>query len=179
MSELTAIDVLINPDDSMLQRAKSVNERFLKNVPSPPGFVLDEHHQPHTTTLQRYVRTADLDGVFEAVQGVAKSLDMSTLSFTAVEIKHMEVAALPGIGLTAIVVKPGQAVLDFQAALIEALKPFTEAGAPPTPRYAQKLSPTSTPRRLITSSTTSRPIVERTTSPTSRSVWRRRTSCHS
>jgi hypothetical protein len=128
MSELTAIDILMNPDDSMIKPAKSVNERFLENVPSPPGFALDENHQPHITTLQRYVRTADLDGVFEAVQGVTKSVDMSTLTFTAVGIKHMEVAEYPGIGLTGILVKPGQAVLDFQAGLIEALKPFTGSG---------------------------------------------------
>jgi hypothetical protein len=53
---------------------------------------------------------------------------MSTLTLTTVGIRHMDVAAYPGIGLTAIIVKPGQEVLDFQAALIEALKPFTESG---------------------------------------------------
>jgi hypothetical protein len=128
MDDLTAIDILMNPDDSMLTRAKSVNERFLSNVPSPPGFALDENHQPHIATLQRYVRTADLDAVFDAVHQVAESVDMSALSLTAVGIRHMEVAAYPGIGLTGIIVKPGQEVLDFQAALIEALKPFTGSG---------------------------------------------------
>lgn len=128
MSELTAIDILLTPGDSMIERAKSVNARLLANVPSPPGFALDENHQPHITTLQRYVRTADLEAVFEAVQGVARSVDLSTLSFTAVAIKHMAIAAEPGIGLTGIVVQPGSAVLDFQSALIEALKPYTESG---------------------------------------------------
>jgi hypothetical protein len=41
--ELTAIDTLMTPDDSMIKRAKSVNERFLKNVPSPPGFAGTPH----------------------------------------------------------------------------------------------------------------------------------------
>src|SRR5262245_42636595 len=52
MSDLTAIDTLINPDASMMARAKEVNQRVLQSVPSPPGFALDEHHQPHITVLQ-------------------------------------------------------------------------------------------------------------------------------
>ena len=128
MGDLTAIDILINPNDAMITRAKSVNDRLLTSVPSPPGFALDENHQPHITTLQRYVRTADLDGVFDAVHGVLASVDMSTLSLTAVALKHMTMAAVPGAGLAGIVVKPGPEVLDFQAKLIEAVRPFTESG---------------------------------------------------
>ena len=58
MAELTAIDILIDPDETMLSRAKAANERMRASYPD--GFALDEHHQPHITTLQRYVRTADL-----------------------------------------------------------------------------------------------------------------------
>ena len=32
----------------------------------PDGFALDATHQPHITTLQRYVRTAELDEVYAA-----------------------------------------------------------------------------------------------------------------
>ena len=128
MGDLTAIDILINPNDAMITRAKSVNDRLLTSVPSPPGFALDENHQPHITTLQRYVRTADLDGVFDAVHGMLASVDMSTLSLTAVALRHMTMAAVPGAGLAGIVVKPGPEVLDFQAKLIEAVRPFTESG---------------------------------------------------
>ena len=65
MSELTAIDILIDPDESALARAQEVNARVLKSM---PGWVLDDTHQPHITTLQRYVRTADLDQVYDAVE---------------------------------------------------------------------------------------------------------------
>jgi hypothetical protein len=128
MSDLTAIDTLINPDASMMARATEVNQRLLKSVPSPPGFALDEHHQPHITVLQRYVNTGDLDKVYNAVGELVGGIDASTLTFTTVGIHHMEVAAFPGIGLSGIVVKASDAVLEFQSKLIEALKPYTGSG---------------------------------------------------
>ena len=126
MTELTAIDILINPDAAMIARATAVNARMLESVPT--GFALDEHHRPHITTLQRYVRSADLDRVLDAVKGVLDTIDAGALEFTAVGLKHMTVAAVPGAGLTAILVKPGGAVLEFQARLIDAIGPFTESG---------------------------------------------------
>ena len=59
MSDLTAIDVLIDPDEATMERARAVNARMLQSLPQ--GWALDDTHQPHITTLQRYVRTADLD----------------------------------------------------------------------------------------------------------------------
>ena len=49
----------------MMQRAEAANARLLKVYPK--GFALDETHHPHVTLLQRYVRTADLDKVYDAV----------------------------------------------------------------------------------------------------------------
>ena len=126
MTDLTAIDILIDPDETMVSRAKAVNARMLQSVPS--GFALDEHHQPHITTLQRYVRTAELDQVFDAVGGVLGSIDVGGLELTAVGLRHMAVAAVPGVGLTGILVKPSPEVLQFQAKLIDAVRPFTESG---------------------------------------------------
>ena len=128
MGELTAIDVLIHPDDSMLTRAASVNQRMLQSVPAPQGFALDEHHQPHITVLQRYVNSSDLDAVYDAIGGVLDSVDLATLAFTAVAVRHMEVGGHPGVGLSGIVVQPGPEVLDFQSRLIDALAPFTGSG---------------------------------------------------
>jgi hypothetical protein len=126
MSELTAIDVLIEPDAAMVARAERENARMLNSIPSPHGFALDEHHRPHITTLQRYVRTAELDAVFAAIQKVQSDLDLGSLTFAAEAIRHMEVQ--PGVGIAAVVVKPGQQVLDFQAKLIDALAPYVESG---------------------------------------------------
>ena len=126
MNDLTAIDILLEPEASMLDRAGAENGRMLASIPAPPGFHLDEHHRPHITTLQRYVRTDALDDVYKAIQGVLDVVDLSSLKFTAEAIRHMEVQ--PSVGIAAIVVKPGTEVLDFQAHLIEALEPFTERG---------------------------------------------------
>src|SRR5262245_59394346 len=103
MTDLTAIDIIIDPDPAMVSRATAANAMMLESVPS--GFALDEHHRPHITTLQRYVRSADLDGVFAAVEGVLGSVDAGRLTLTAVALKHMTVAAFPGIGLAGIVVE--------------------------------------------------------------------------
>ncbi|MFJ4895315.1 hypothetical protein ACIP5U_35800 [Streptomyces sp. NPDC088788] len=126
MNDLMAVDILLNPDASMIALAKEVNARMLTSVPAPTGFALDEHHQPHITTLQRYVRTAALDQVYAAIDNVVGSVDLSTLKLTTHGIAHMEVQ--PSIGLAAVVVRPGPEVLDFQARLIEALHPYTESG---------------------------------------------------
>ena len=126
MTDLTAIDILIDPDQAMISRAKAVNAELLESVPS--GFALDEHHRPHITTLQRYVRSDDLDRVFDAVRGVLESVDVGGLALTAVALRHMAVDAAPGVGLTGIVVKPAPDVLDFQAKLIDSIRPFTESG---------------------------------------------------
>ncbi|MGO4841251.1 hypothetical protein AB4144_54245, partial [Rhizobiaceae sp. 2RAB30] len=55
---VTAVDILLDPDATMIQHAQAANERLRKSFPE--GFALDETHQPHISVLQRYVRTADL-----------------------------------------------------------------------------------------------------------------------
>jgi len=54
MSDLTAIDILVNPDEATLEHARVCNARMRRSVTD--GFALDASHQPHITTLQRYVR---------------------------------------------------------------------------------------------------------------------------
>jgi hypothetical protein len=65
MTDLTAIDILVDPDEAAIERARKVNARVLESM---PGWALDATHVPHITTLQRYVRTADLDHVHDAVE---------------------------------------------------------------------------------------------------------------
>src|SRR5271166_4317001 len=49
----------------MIQHAEAVNARLLKVFPK--GFALGATHHPHISILQRYVHTADLDKVYDAV----------------------------------------------------------------------------------------------------------------
>jgi hypothetical protein len=124
MTDLTAIDILIDPDDAALARARKVNARVLESM---PGWVLDDTHQPHITTLQRYVRTADLDKVYDAVQATVAGTDMAALGYQGVKITHAD-WGFPGYGPTVILVSVSADVLAFQAGLVDAVAPFTESG---------------------------------------------------
>jgi hypothetical protein len=125
MSNLTAIDVLIDPDEHAIERAREVNAVLLKSMPQ--GWKLDETHQPHITTLQRYVRTADLDQVYNAVEKTVADTDMSSLSYEATKITHAD-WGFPGYGPTVLQVEVSPKVLDFQAKLVSAISPFVEGG---------------------------------------------------
>jgi len=92
----------------------------------PGGFALDQAHTPHITVLQRYVRTANLGQLYEAVGKVIAQTDFSALSFRPARAVHIEAA--PEIGLAGIALAPSPAVLDFQARLFDAAAPFTEPG---------------------------------------------------
>jgi len=65
---VTAVDILLDPDATMIQQAKAANDRLLKVFPK--GFALDASHAPHITTLMRYVRTADLEKVYAAASKI-------------------------------------------------------------------------------------------------------------
>lgn len=125
-TDLTAIDILIEPDAAALARAVAENARL--RAQAPDGFALDESHQPHITLLQRYVWTAELDQVFSVVAQTLGAHHPDRLSFRATGLRHMPVAAMPGFGIAAIVATPGAGVLDLQLALIEAVAPFTGTG---------------------------------------------------
>jgi hypothetical protein len=127
MSELTAIDILIDPDEAAMVRAREVNARLLESVPLPKGWVLDDTHRPHITTLQRYVRTADLDKLYDAVEKTVETTDMASLSYKAMKITHAD-WGFPGVAPTVLMVEVGDKVLDFQAALLTAIAPFVESG---------------------------------------------------
>src|SRR5258707_2567363 len=62
---VTAIDIALEPDATMLQDAESDNARLLKSFPK--GFALDATHNPHVTMLQQFVRTPYLEKVYAAL----------------------------------------------------------------------------------------------------------------
>jgi len=125
MNDLTAIDVLIDPDQGAITRAREVNAVLLESMPQ--GWKLDDTHQPHITTLQRYVRTDDLDKVYDAVEKTVEATDMAALSYRATHITHAD-WGFPGYGPTVLQVEVSPQVLEFQARLVTALEPFVESG---------------------------------------------------
>jgi hypothetical protein len=117
--------VLVDPDEATMERARAVNARMLRSLPQ--GWALDDTHQPHITTLQRYARTADLDRVYGAVEETLAQADIASLSYQAVKIAHAD-WGFPGYGPAVLLVRVSPAVLDFQARLAAALAPFTRSG---------------------------------------------------
>jgi hypothetical protein len=118
---VTAIDIALEPDATMIQHAEAANARLLKVLPK--GFTLDATHHPHISMLQRYVRTADLDKVYAAAGKV-----LADEKFTSWKLKAFKYYYLPwqDIGLAGIVVEPTDDLLRLQQKLIDAVAPFTE-----------------------------------------------------
>ena len=123
---LTAIDILLTPDEATVERAKAVNAVLRADLPS--GFALDDTHRPHVTLLQRYVRSDDLDGVFAAVDDVIASRDVAALRLHAVDLAGAEFGTPPGTLLVSIGIEPASALLALHEALVEAVSPFARSG---------------------------------------------------
>jgi hypothetical protein len=62
---LVAIDVAVEPGETMVRRSLADNAKLLENFPQ--GYALDDTHHAHISMLQRFVREADLEKVYTAV----------------------------------------------------------------------------------------------------------------
>jgi acid phosphatase (class A) len=119
-ADVTAIDILLDPDATMMKHAAAVNAR-LRSV-YPKGFALDATHRPHVTLLQRFVRTADLDQVYAAANKVLANVNLSDLKLKATKYYYIPVGNL---GLSGIVAEPTPELLKLQQDLADAVAPFT------------------------------------------------------
>src|SRR5262249_34854617 len=119
-SPVTAIDILLEPDATMVERAQAANERLRKVFPQ--GFALDETHRPHISCLQRYVKTADLDKIYEAVGKVLAEEKPTTWKLKAYKYFYLP---WKDIGLAGIVIEPTDDLIRYQKKLIDAVTPFT------------------------------------------------------
>ena len=119
-NSVTAIDILLEPDATMLKKADAANNRLRESYPK--GFALDELHRPHISCLVRYVKTAELDKVYEAVDKVLADEKPATWKLTAYKYYYI---SLKELGLAGIVIEPTDELIRFQQKLIDAVKPFT------------------------------------------------------
>jgi hypothetical protein len=126
MSALTAVDILIEPDDASIERAREVNRRMPLSIPA--GLTLDDTHLPHITMLQRYLITADVDAAYTAIEKTLTATDTAALSYHVPGITYSEHWGPPGQAAAVLGVQPNQQVLDLQAALVDAVAPFTGSG---------------------------------------------------
>ena len=117
---VTAIDIALEPDATMIQHAETANALLLKVYPK--GFTLDATHSPHITILQRYVRTADLDKVNAAVTNV---LVVEKPAGWTLKAHKYDYVVANGIGGAVILIEPTDDLIRFQQRLIDAIAPFT------------------------------------------------------
>jgi hypothetical protein len=125
-SAVTAIDIALEPDATMMQHAMAANARLLKSFPK--GFTLDATHHPHISILQQFVRTEDLGKVYAAADAVlAKE---KPTAWTLKAFKYYYIPS-PPIGLAGIVVEPTGDLHRLQDELIKAVEPYTvKTGTP-------------------------------------------------
>ncbi|MGO9683133.1 MAG: 2'-5' RNA ligase family protein [Beijerinckiaceae bacterium] len=124
--DVTAIDIALEPDATMIQRAQADNARLLKAFPK--GFALDATHHPHISMLQQFVRTADLDKVYAATSKVFASEKPTSWKLKAFKYYYIP---SPPIGLAGIVVDPTEDLHRLRQELIDAVTPFTvKTGTP-------------------------------------------------
>jgi 2'-5' RNA ligase len=123
---VTAIDIALEPDTTMIQRAKDANARLLKSFPK--GFALDETHHPHVSVLQQFVRTDDLDKIFAAANAIMVKEKPTTWTLKAFRYYYIPD---PPFGLAGIVAEPTDDLHRLQDELITAVKPYTvKTGTP-------------------------------------------------
>jgi hypothetical protein len=126
MSELTAVDILVEPDDAAIERARAVNRRMPLSVAA--GLTLDDAHLPHITMLQRYLSTAGIDQAYAAIEQTLAGTAAAALVYHVPGITYSEHWGPPGQAAAVLGVEPNQGVLHLQAALVAAVAPFTGTG---------------------------------------------------
>jgi hypothetical protein len=123
---VTAIDIALKPDRTMVRRARADNARLLKAYPK--GFGLDATHHPHLTMIQQFVRTADLDRVHAAANAAFAGKGAGRWRLKAIRYYYIPTS---GLGIAGIVVELTEELLELQQGLLDAVAPFTEKTGTP------------------------------------------------
>jgi hypothetical protein len=117
---ITAIDILLEPDQTMIVHAREANAALRASFPG--GFALDATHHPHVSIFAGFVRTADLPKVYTVAAGVLAKENYTTWKLKAFKYYYIPLGPM---GLAGIVVEPTDDLLRLQHELIDAVGPFT------------------------------------------------------
>ncbi len=118
---VTAIDVALEPDASMIAHATAANAELLANYPT--GFALGPTRRPHVTLVQRFVHTADLAEVYAALGKVFGRTNLRDWHLKA--FKYYYLPAGP-VGVAGIVIEPTADLLQLHQEVVDAVAPFTD-----------------------------------------------------
>jgi len=121
--DLVAINIALNPGEMMIARAKTANAAMRDEFPD--SFELDSSHVPHITLAQRYVRAADLDRVYGALENVLREEDPRSLRLEATGYYYIPRGSMGQAGL---VVAPSAGLVRLHERMLEAVAPYTVSG---------------------------------------------------
>ena len=121
--QLIAIDVLLQPDQTMVGKANEFNARLRENYPD--GYSLDATHAPHVTLLQRYVRLRDFDAVTAAVTKV-----LAVERPAELQLNGHGLVSVPskGVAVTLLLVESTPDLVRLQQKVVNAVAPFAASG---------------------------------------------------
>jgi len=120
---LIAIDVLLEPDRTMIVKANAVNARLRESVPT--GYELDSTRAPHITLLQRFVRAKDLDAVTAALTKVFAAEHPTELQLKATGYEYV---IWGGVAVTVFVVERTPELMRLHQEVVDAVAPFSVSG---------------------------------------------------
>jgi hypothetical protein len=116
---ITALDIVLEPDATMVQHARAANAGLLKNFPK--GYALGDEHAPHISVMGGYVYTASLERIYTAAAKVLANEKVTSWKLKAFKYYYMP---LKEIGLGGIVIEPTGDLIRLQKALMDATAPF-------------------------------------------------------
>jgi hypothetical protein len=122
-NQITAIDILLEPDATIVQRAQAANAWLLKNFPK--GYKLDAEHKPHISVMGGYVYAADMEKIYLAVDQVLATENVLSWKMKAFKYYYMP---LKEIGLGGIGVEATTDMMRLQRKLVDTLTPFMAPG---------------------------------------------------
>jgi 2'-5' RNA ligase len=117
--KIIAIDILLEPDQAMISKARAVNARLRGNYSA--GYDLDATHAPHVTLLQRFVREKDINAVTAAVAKVLRAERLTELQLKAIGLNYV---LWGGQAVTVLVVERTLEIMRLHEEIISAVKPF-------------------------------------------------------
>jgi 2'-5' RNA ligase len=117
-----AIDVLLEPDATMVAKAKAVNAQLRANYPK--GYALGSEQVPHITLAQCYIREIELAALAKRVERAAVRERPAKWVLTATGLDY---GIWAGVAITTISVEHTQELDRFHAAVMDAVEPFRVA----------------------------------------------------
>ncbi len=116
---VVAIDVLLLPDSTMVDKAKEANALLLTNYPK--GYTLGADQTAHITLAHRYVHEKDLPAIEAAVAKVSEQVMPLDWELTANGYRY---GIWSGLAITNISIDRTPNLDRFQEAIVAAVEPF-------------------------------------------------------